>query len=180
MILPRNATGAPMTYMLNDKQFIVVRPRAPICLRNLSRCVWPDTSGLSSLAHRETEPLNESAGTLTEREEGNRLRICRSRTKSHLSLRWLCHGIRLPSQSSPAPRRRSRSLAKFERSSAGTEFDDVRMVLPAFERYMQGAIMGDLWKRPDPSRRDRSIVTPSCLLRVIRRSRCLTIRSGTG
>ena len=24
MILPRNATGAPMTYMLNDKQFIVV------------------------------------------------------------------------------------------------------------------------------------------------------------
>ena len=29
---------------------------------------------------------------------------------------------------------------------------------------MQGAIMGDLWKRPDPSRRDRSIVTPSCLI----------------
>jgi glucose dehydrogenase len=32
--LPRNATGAPMTYMLNGKQYIVVPTRGPICLRN--------------------------------------------------------------------------------------------------------------------------------------------------
>ena len=36
--LPRNATGAPMIYMLNGKQFIVVPTGGAICLRNLSRC----------------------------------------------------------------------------------------------------------------------------------------------
>jgi hypothetical protein len=36
--LPRNATAAPMTYLLNGEQYIVVATGAPICLRNSSRC----------------------------------------------------------------------------------------------------------------------------------------------
>jgi 4-carboxymuconolactone decarboxylase len=42
--------------------------------------------------------------------------------------------------------------------------DDVRTVSPALERYRQGTLMGDLWKRPDLSPRDRSIVTVAALI----------------
>jgi 4-carboxymuconolactone decarboxylase len=42
--------------------------------------------------------------------------------------------------------------------------EDVRMVSPALERYAQGTLMGDLWKRPDLSPRDRSIVTLAALV----------------
>ena len=41
---------------------------------------------------------------------------------------------------------------------------DVRMVSPALERYMQEALFGDLWTRPDLSPRDRSIVTLAVLI----------------
>jgi 4-carboxymuconolactone decarboxylase len=42
--------------------------------------------------------------------------------------------------------------------------EDVRKVSPALDRYTQGALMGDLWKRPDLSPRDRSIVTVASLI----------------
>jgi len=42
--------------------------------------------------------------------------------------------------------------------------EDVRMVAPALERYTQGPLLGDLWKRPDLSPRDRSIVTVAALI----------------
>jgi 4-carboxymuconolactone decarboxylase len=42
--------------------------------------------------------------------------------------------------------------------------DDVRMVAPALERYTQGPLLGDLWKRPDLSSRDRSIITVAVLI----------------
>jgi 4-carboxymuconolactone decarboxylase len=42
--------------------------------------------------------------------------------------------------------------------------DDVRMVAPALERYAQGALFGDLWRRPDLSPRDRSLVTLAALV----------------
>jgi 4-carboxymuconolactone decarboxylase len=42
--------------------------------------------------------------------------------------------------------------------------DDVRMVAPALERYTQGPLLGDLWKRPDLSPRDRSIITVAALI----------------
>lgn len=42
--------------------------------------------------------------------------------------------------------------------------DDVRAVSPALERYEQGTILGSLWRRPDLSPRDRSIVTLSALI----------------
>jgi 4-carboxymuconolactone decarboxylase len=41
--------------------------------------------------------------------------------------------------------------------------EDVRMVSPALERYRQD-VLGDLWKRPDLSPRDRSIVTVAALI----------------
>jgi 4-carboxymuconolactone decarboxylase len=42
--------------------------------------------------------------------------------------------------------------------------DEVRMVSPALEKYTQSTIVGDLWKRPDLSARDRSIVTVAALI----------------
>ena len=42
--------------------------------------------------------------------------------------------------------------------------DDVRMVAPALERYAQGALFGNLWRRPDLAPRDRSLVTLSALI----------------
>src|SRR4051794_35173559 len=38
------------------------------------------------------------------------------------------------------------------------------MVSPALERYTNGTVRGDLWKRPDLSPRDRSIVTLAALV----------------
>jgi len=42
--------------------------------------------------------------------------------------------------------------------------EDVRKVSSALDRYTQDRVMGDLWKRPDLSRRDRSIVTLAALI----------------
>jgi 4-carboxymuconolactone decarboxylase len=41
---------------------------------------------------------------------------------------------------------------------------DVLAVAPALEKYRQGTLLGDLWKRPGLSPRDRSIVTLSALI----------------
>jgi len=41
---------------------------------------------------------------------------------------------------------------------------DVRRVAPALERYRQRTLLGDLWKRPDLSPRDRSLVTVAALI----------------
>lgn len=48
--------------------------------------------------------------------------------------------------------------------SAMPTLEDVRMVAPALERYTQATLLGDLWKRPDLSPRDRSIVTVAALI----------------
>jgi len=42
--------------------------------------------------------------------------------------------------------------------------EDVRAVSPALEQYTQSRLLGDLWKRPDLSPRDRSIVTLAALI----------------
>jgi 4-carboxymuconolactone decarboxylase len=39
-----------------------------------------------------------------------------------------------------------------------------RLVSPALERYLQTTLLADLWKRPDLSPRDRSIVTLAALI----------------
>jgi 4-carboxymuconolactone decarboxylase len=42
--------------------------------------------------------------------------------------------------------------------------DDVRAVAPALEKYTRSPLLGDLWKRPDLSPRDRSIITVAALI----------------
>src|ERR1700730_1495848 len=42
--------------------------------------------------------------------------------------------------------------------------EDVRKVAPALEAYTQSRLLGDVWKRPDLARRDRSIVTLAALI----------------
>ena len=42
--------------------------------------------------------------------------------------------------------------------------DDVRAVAPALEKYKQGTVIGDLWKRPGLNPRERSIVTLAALI----------------
>ena len=41
---------------------------------------------------------------------------------------------------------------------------DVQMVAPALDKYTQDRLLGDVWKRPDLSRRDRSVVTLAALI----------------
>ena len=40
----------------------------------------------------------------------------------------------------------------------------VRRVAPALEKYTQGRLFAEVWKRPDLSPRDRSIVTLAALI----------------
>jgi 4-carboxymuconolactone decarboxylase len=42
--------------------------------------------------------------------------------------------------------------------------EDVRLVAPALERYAQGPLMGELWRRPDLAPRDRGLVTLTALI----------------
>src|SRR5438876_2240393 len=42
--------------------------------------------------------------------------------------------------------------------------DDIRMVAPALEKYTQGRLFGEVWKRPGLAPRDRSIVTLAALI----------------
>jgi 4-carboxymuconolactone decarboxylase len=43
-------------------------------------------------------------------------------------------------------------------------YDEVRSVSPALEDYTKGALLNDLWRRPELSARDRSLVTVSALI----------------
>ncbi len=57
--------------------------------------------------------------------------------------------------------------AKTERSQAMSSpvtLDDLRAVSPALARYTQGPLLDDLWKRPQLSPRDRSIITVAALI----------------
>ncbi|MGY4161827.1 4-carboxymuconolactone decarboxylase [Bradyrhizobium sp. USDA 4461] len=45
-----------------------------------------------------------------------------------------------------------------------TSIEDVRAVAPALENYRKTVVLGDLWKRPGMSPRDRSIVTLAALI----------------
>jgi 4-carboxymuconolactone decarboxylase len=42
--------------------------------------------------------------------------------------------------------------------------EDIRAVAPVLEKYAQGVVLGDLWKRPGLSPRDRSVVTIAALI----------------
>jgi 4-carboxymuconolactone decarboxylase len=58
----------------------------------------------------------------------------------------------------------STSLVHAQEGRSPPTQDDVRAVSPALERYEQVTIFGNLWRRPDLSPRDRSIVTLSALI----------------
>jgi 4-carboxymuconolactone decarboxylase len=42
--------------------------------------------------------------------------------------------------------------------------EDIRMVAPALEKYTQSTLLSEVWKRPDLSARDRSIITLAALI----------------
>jgi 4-carboxymuconolactone decarboxylase len=42
--------------------------------------------------------------------------------------------------------------------------EDIQMVAPALDKYTQDRLFGDVWKRPDLSLRDRSVVTLAALI----------------
>src|SRR4051812_5306348 len=49
-------------------------------------------------------------------------------------------------------------------TSWAAQSDDVRAVAPALEKYTQERLLGEVWKRPGLSARDRSIVTLAALI----------------
>jgi len=48
--------------------------------------------------------------------------------------------------------------------TAPQTFEELKTVSPALERYSKDVLHGDLWKRPDLSARDRSVVTLAALI----------------
>ena len=52
--------------------------------------------------------------------------------------------------------------------------EDVRTVAPALEAYTQERLYGDVWKRPDLTPRDRSLITIAALMLAINRRHCPT------
>src|SRR5258708_28307672 len=48
--------------------------------------------------------------------------------------------------------------------SSAMQTSDLQIVSPALDKYTKAALLGDLWKRPQLSPRDRSIVTLAVLL----------------
>ena len=59
----------------------------------------------------------------------------------------------------------STTESKAVSSSSTTQTNvDVRAVSPALDRYIREVVLGDLWQRPQLSRRDRSLVTLAVLI----------------
>jgi 4-carboxymuconolactone decarboxylase len=53
---------------------------------------------------------------------------------------------------------------KFPLASPPISMEDMRAVSPALAKYTTSAVLGDLWKRPGLSPRDRSVVTVSAVI----------------
>ena len=49
-------------------------------------------------------------------------------------------------------------------TSTPPQLEDLRAVSPALARYTSDALLGDVWKRPGLSPRDRSLVTLAALI----------------
>ncbi len=50
------------------------------------------------------------------------------------------------------------------RAEGSKMLDDARIIAPALEKYTEGKLLGEVWKRPGLSPRDRSIVTIAALI----------------
>jgi 4-carboxymuconolactone decarboxylase len=55
-------------------------------------------------------------------------------------------------------------MQKSDATQATSMLDDAHAVSPALERYTRDRLLGELWKRPNLSPRDRSIVTLAALI----------------
>ncbi len=53
-------------------------------------------------------------------------------------------------------------------SNEQTVLDDMRAVAPEFSKLTEELLFGDIWKRPDLSQRDKSLITVTCLIALNR------------
>ena len=60
--------------------------------------------------------------------------------------------------------KRKTDMTSLDRSFSMTSRDGMSNVSPALEHYTNDVVLGDLWKRPQLSARDRSVVTLSVLI----------------
>ncbi|VIO76274.1 hypothetical protein CI1B_63260 [Bradyrhizobium ivorense] len=56
------------------------------------------------------------------------------------------------------------AATRMEGNKVMPTMEDIRATAPALEKYGKDVLLGDLWKRPGLSRRDRSIVTVAALI----------------
>lgn len=56
------------------------------------------------------------------------------------------------------------AMQQSDTTQATSMLDDIRAVSPALKRYTKDRLFGEVWKRPDLSPRDRSIVTLAALI----------------
>ncbi|WP_338390906.1 carboxymuconolactone decarboxylase family protein [Burkholderia cepacia] len=59
---------------------------------------------------------------------------------------------------------RKPEMTSLDRSTSATSFAAMSNVSPALEHYTNAVVLGDLWKRPQLSARNRSVVTLSVLI----------------
>src|SRR6266700_388713 len=62
------------------------------------------------------------------------------------------------------PTARAEEATNMTGSKSMLTYEDVRKVAPALEAYTQNRLLGDVWKRPGLTPRDRSIVTIAALI----------------
>ena len=62
------------------------------------------------------------------------------------------------------PGEKTTETRKLNTRPSGLSYEDVRAVSPALEHYTKGPLLDGLWKRPEMSLRDRSIVTVAALI----------------
>jgi 4-carboxymuconolactone decarboxylase len=53
-------------------------------------------------------------------------------------------------------------------SSEPKAMDDLKAVAPEFAKLTQDLLFGDIWQRPELSRRDKSLITVTCLVALNR------------
>ena len=53
-------------------------------------------------------------------------------------------------------------------SSEQKVMDDLKAVAPEFAKLTQDLLFGDIWQRPELSRRDKSLITVTCLVALNR------------
>lgn len=66
--------------------------------------------------------------------------------------------------SASAQEKRMTDIEKQKALPSVLTYDDVRAVSPALEHYTKGALLDGLWRRPELSPRDRSVVTVAALI----------------